>query len=683
MATVSLPPPLKSHDHREASPTPASSSRPAAQHPTSPRHYQPPPPTSTNYPTSPYHRPASPKHLSSSSPKRTLSPAHHARAPSGRRSPSYNHSPEHATLLKPVFRYSEPTVLPPPSSTVASSSKSLQCAVCMRNYKDARMLPCFHTFCASCLEVSCLQSQGGGSSKPDTVYCPVCMDTSELSSRGVQGLPRNMYVQHLQELQESPAPSCDLCVSRDPAVKRCERCECDLCRFCLEAHKKQRKTSLHRLVDLVQNGPSSHSFPGLHVEGVAAARGGGMASREVRKVIRCETHEGEEAELYCNDCNVPFCKRCVSSSGTGHTHHNIVPLREAETRYEQLLEGLLTRARPLAASLSEAVRNLEFVTSNVQRRCETVSEEIIEFVSAQMRALQEHKRSLLLQLDAIKERKENTLSIQASELKSVLMELNSSYSAASEALNDGTPSLAFSTPAATGGEGGTSVASRLEELVSTKLDTSPREDDYVHFRAHAPTTMAEAPLGEMGGGVLGTSSWSGVLDSRGPSAAHTLTEGEGLYTARERKVAQFKVRVRDRYKQPRELGGDKVDVHISGPTSESVPAVVSDNEDGSYAVRYTPLSVGEHRVSILVGDKNVRGSPFLVGVVCGARGGPHRGVFHCCTFCSSRGKKHVKCGCGSAMPGGYSGCGHGHPGHPGQKHWSCCGSTVEDSDCLV
>lgn len=32
--------------------------------------------------------------------------------------------------------------------------------------------------------------------------------------------------------------------------------------------------------------------------------------------------------------------------------------------------------------------------------------------------------------------------------------------------------------------------------------------------------------------------------------------------------------------------------------------------------------------------------------------------------------------------GGFKGCGHGHKGHPGKPHWSCCGSTKEKSECL-
>ncbi|KAF4525657.1 hypothetical protein B566_EDAN001257 [Ephemera danica] len=67
---------------------------------------------------------------------------------------------------------------------------------------------------------------------------------------------------------------------------------------------------------------------------------------------------------------------------------------------------------------------------------------------------------------------------------------------------------------------------------------------------------------------------------------------------------------------------------------------------------------------------------------------PHSGIFHCCTFCSSNGNKEISCGCGGkmpelmmAVPGGYRGCGHGHTGHPGRRHWSCCGSVLESSEC--
>lgn len=61
----------------------------------------------------------------------------------------------------------------------------------------------------------------------------------------------------------------------------------------------------------------------------------------------------------------------------------------------------------------------------------------------------------------------------------------------------------------------------------------------------------------------------------------------------------------------------------------------------------------------------------------------HNGIYHCCTFCSSGGKKEIICGCRGTMPGGYKGCGHGHIGHPGFNHWSCCGSILRNGRCLI
>lgn len=61
---------------------------------------------------------------------------------------------------------------------------------------------------------------------------------------------------------------------------------------------------------------------------------------------------------------------------------------------------------------------------------------------------------------------------------------------------------------------------------------------------------------------------------------------------------------------------------------------------------------------------------------------PHVGKFHCCTFCSSGGSKEAECACGGQMAGGYKGCGHGHEGHPGMRHWSCCGNIQQNSECI-
>lgn len=76
-----------------------------------------------------------------------------------------------------------------------------------------------------------------------------------------------------------------------------------------------------------------------------------------------------------------------------------------------------------------------------------------------------------------------------------------------------------------------------------------------------------------------------------------------------------------------------------------------------------------------------QGSPFDVTVRPPPSSRPHSGTFHCCAFCSGGGSKDARCACGGRMPGGYMGCGHSHGGHPGRKHWSCCGNPLRKSFC--
>ncbi|KAI8491491.1 Tripartite motif-containing protein 45 [Branchiostoma belcheri] len=155
----------------------------------------------------------------------------------------------------------------------------------------------------------------------------------------------------------------------------------------------------------------------------------------------------------------------------------------------------------------------------------------------------------------------------------------------------------------------------------------------------------------------------------------------GLHVARQGQEAEFAVTLRDRDGEQWRRGGDdmKVDIVEKNKNAKCNKVVISDRLDGSFHVAYTADESGHYLISIAVGGQHIQGSPFTVSVKPKWRS--HTGVFHCCTFCSSGGNKDISCGCGGTVTGGYKGCGHGHVGHPGKSHWSCCGSTVEKAEC--
>lgn len=372
----------------------------------------------------------------------------------------------------------------------------------------------------------------------------------------------------------------------------------------------------------------------------------------------CKVHTEQELTLFCESCETPVCKECTSKE---HNDHAFLPLEDASLQYTEILQGLVNKTKPLVAQLNESMKNIEFLLSNIQERAEVVADEICDSIDTQMRALHEHKRFLLSRLHAIKMKKEDTLEHQLEEVKKIVDEVTVGCSEANKALRHGQAPEMFTKNAP--------LVSRLEQLVNSKHSYAPQEDDCIKFCPNHPA------------GQIRGYSMSGVLYDRGPSSSHCVLNGEGLFVARQRKMASFTLTVLDRFDERRVMGGDRVEANVQSSDGSFVKTSVVDKGDGDYYISYMPEAVGEHRISVLVEGKHVKGSPF--SLVVHPKGKKHRGIFHCCTFCSSEGKKHVKCGCGGTMPGGYSGCGHGHPGHPGSYHWSCCGLTAEKSECLA
>jgi len=127
------------------------------------------------------------------------------------------------------------------------------CGVCNRMYRDPKILPCLHTFCADCvrqLEPFSVRRMNGERRSPEdethghnsgsTILCPECDSEVNLPPSGVDGLTTDhlaldeVFTETL--LVDSSSVLCDLC-SDSNAGKRCEVCCVNLCDFCSQAHR--------------------------------------------------------------------------------------------------------------------------------------------------------------------------------------------------------------------------------------------------------------------------------------------------------------------------------------------------------------------------------------------------------------------------------------------------------------
>ncbi|NXD78679.1 TRI45 protein, partial [Halcyon senegalensis] len=509
-----------------------------------------------------------------------------------------------------------------------------RCPVCAEPWVSPRLLPCLHSLCAPCLRrLGPLGEPGRAATR--SVLCPVCDAEVELPPGGVGHLTPDYLA--LSRGGEAAAAGCDLCAD-GAAAGRCLTCRVDLCLFCCQAHRRQKKTASHAVMEL---------------ENIKDCNQSG-------KPHFCPSHPTEELRLFCEQCDQPVCQDCIVDR---HRQHPYDFTGRAIHRHGDALRELLKNTQQHMGTLEDVLGQIDDMDSAVHSRAEAVATEISLFASGYVKAIEEHRDRLMKQLEDLKVQKENLLHLQKAQLEQLLLDMRTGVEFTERLLTSGSDLEILITKGV--------VARRLAKLNSVAYNTHPSVDDGIQFSPQ-----------ERAGQCCGYEVFGAVLNKVVDPARCTL-RGEDLHSARQNQLTGFTLLCNDTMGEPMRRGGEAVWVTITHTDKRdcAVKPTVCDNGDGTYHISYSPEEPGLYAVCVYVKGQHVQSSPFTLMVKNKFR--EHQGVFHCCTFCSSGGQKAARCACGGTMPGGYQGCGHGHKGHPGYPHWSCCGQVKERSECLV
>ncbi|XP_054987495.1 tripartite motif-containing protein 45 isoform X1 [Sorex araneus] len=550
----------------------------------------------------------------------------------------------------------------PGRTTVADAGKT-RCPRCMRLFKAPRLLPCLHTVCTQCLEqlepFSVVDVRGGDSGwvsegsvsqelrplglsqRHVGILCPVCDAQVDLPTGGVKALTIDHLAVNdamLESLRgEGQGLVCDLCSDRE-VEKRCYTCKANLCHFCSQAHRRQKKTTHHTMVDLKDLKGDSR----------------------VGRPILCPSHPAEELKLFCELCDRPVCRDCVVDE---HREHPYDFTSNVIHKHGESVRDLLKGTHPHVEALEEALAQIKGSSSALQERVEAVAADIRAFSEGYIKAIGEHRDRLLKQLEDIRSQKENSLQLQKAQLEQLLADMRTGVEFTEHLLASGSDLEILITKGV--------VVERLTKLNQIEYSAHPGVNDKICF-------FPEEKAGQCHGYEM-----YGIINTREVDPAKCVIIGEDLHRAREKQPASFTLLCKDTAGESMGRGGDNVQVTVVPrdkiESSSPVRTMVQDKKDGTYYISYIPKEAGLYTVLVRVKDQHVQGSPFTVNVRKRQR--THPGVFHCCSFCSSGGQKTARCACGGTMPGGYLGCGHGHRGHPGRPHWSCCGKFNEKAEC--
>ncbi|XP_053607558.1 E3 ubiquitin-protein ligase TRIM45 isoform X2 [Plodia interpunctella] len=555
--------------------------------------------------------------------------------------------------------------------------KEWECGLCKKQLVEPRVLGCLHSFCTRCLQG--LHQEGeaevwsevdrgsiqldhgehsGGSagsgyeSDPRNsgsegswekslkygiftrkisgksvqfLLCPSCGYETPLPLGGVSALPLNYMLVRKMADEETASVLCDLCNTDIKAESRCNQCLVSVCTACGEAHHRQKATARHSLHPL-------DPLPARY----------------------CNQHPRAELAVYCATCQQVVCRDCCIISHSGHALANAS--RSAGER-ARLLRDACERARRVPDNVRAATRNMNAQAFEQDSQASRVESEVQTWAEEYRRAVDAHSRSLCTAAARARVRYQQRVDARNRELDDRAAQAVEAVKFAEELLAEAREDELLSLSG--------SVLRRLERLTELQtLSEAPRLE--LRFAATAPAQHNSTLVGR--------------LLTTAPDADKCVLNTEGLQDLRVdcRHDAVFELR--DNSGERIWCGGEQVAGFFRRQDSSARPdaARVRDRGDGRYDISLTPASPGAYLLAVTLNNKPIKGSPFPCAVRVTQ---PHTGRYHCCAFCSSGGKRNAVCACGGTMPGGYKGCGHGHSGWPGARHWSCCGSTARAAPC--
>nr|XP_054768105.1 E3 ubiquitin-protein ligase Trim36-like [Lytechinus pictus] len=271
------------------------------------------------------------------------------------------------------------------SEKASSSSPNLICPLCLDIFVEATNLTsCGHTFCRRCLKKYDLTHQD-----LDHMVCPLCREITKLSANRVDDLRLNVSINgcvddyHVKcggmnavlEMRQK----CSGCKLQGDAVSFCRTCSNYICDKCLQCHQYLSVFEDHEIVsmdDVIEGKVSiGHLFE------------------------KCSIHKQENKDMYCEDCKVHVCHKCVL---VGHKAHEIKNQIDFEQELRRKVEDLAQRCADKKTELEKNIQNIEIQRHEVHTAVQTLLDDVKQAYIIKCKELEENLRNLTHEINALK-----------------------------------------------------------------------------------------------------------------------------------------------------------------------------------------------------------------------------------------------------------------------------------------
>ncbi|KAK3576100.1 hypothetical protein CHS0354_032224 [Potamilus streckersoni] len=237
----------------------------------------------------------------------------------------------------------------------------LECTICLDIFKMPKVLPCGHTYCASCLQSHINSKLTQNGTRQSSFPCPVCRastappDPTISADKWAELFPVNSMAASLLDLKvDIPSEKrCDLCLKRKKetsAVFYCRECKKSMCAMCQEYHDDISACNKGNILNL-NTGNNSNDIPP------------NLAFMEI-----CSRHSNERIKFFCKDHNTMCCSTC------GFLEHRKC---ETITTLDEMIKtfGISIKSKEAETNLKKCQSNLKQVMSIVTGNIDTLNKD--------------------------------------------------------------------------------------------------------------------------------------------------------------------------------------------------------------------------------------------------------------------------------------------------------------------
>ena len=453
----------------------------------------------------------------------------------------------------------------------------LECSLCLDNFKDPKLLPCFHVFCKSpCLEK--LVAKDGQS-----LQCPTCRYLVPLSAKGVSGLQSDFHIDHLFEIRdafnkaaESTETICGSC-ENGKATGYCRDCGQFVCDDCQAAHRKIKIWKTHKIITLDEvQAQATKLIP------------------PKRLISYCPRHPESVLKIFCETCSVLICNDCTIRL---HKDHNYDLVGDVFLKHkEEIVSGL----KPVKEKLDKTNQALQtFVTraKEINKLRVTMEEDIHREFDQQQRHLDQQRIKLVSQLDSLTQQKLKSLAAQRDQVEITQVKLTSCLEYAEGGLETGTEGevLAMKAP----------VLKRIEQI-NAEFDLATIQ----------PETKADIRLLTDGKQQLqkACQEFAEIVEGEPISLENSYVSEDGLEGVKvgEQKSIEFHARTKTNKQHKGKLDLTAELVHTK--STDRVRCVVVKQRNDTHKINYQPAKRGKHELHLTIKGHPVRGNPYPITV---------------------------------------------------------------------